>query len=148
MKPVTLLASLALAGCSAFPRDADGTSDRIAAERVFRVGLVATGGADPTQAAAHAFVARVARATGARPRLRSGASEELLVDLDKGRLDLVVGVLAPETPWVSEVAILQPIAVRAAPERLVLTPVARNGENRWIMLLEREAQAIAPGLEP
>ena len=84
--------------------------------------------------------ARVARATGATPRLEEGASEPLLIALEEGKLDLVIGPLSPESPWVSRVALLEPIGETVTPQRLSLTPIARNGENRWIMLLEAEAR--------
>jgi hypothetical protein len=142
-----LVAALALGGCDSLPRDAEGTLDRVEAGRQFRVGLIADGGDGRALAAARAFVARVSQATQARPELRTGASEPLLLDLENGRLDLVVGVLAEQSPWTSEVAILQPLAEVRAPERLLVTPIARNGENRWIMLLEREAETLAPGLD-
>ena len=87
----------------------------------------------------------MARATGATPQLKQGASEPLLIELEEGRLDLVVGPLSPESPWVSRVTLLQPIGETLEPQRLALTPIARNGENRWIMLLEAEARTFATG---
>jgi DNA-binding transcriptional LysR family regulator len=138
-------AALALAGCDRLPKDPDGTLDRVRAERRFRVGLIATGGTAIGVEPESAFLARVARVTGARPVLKEGASEPLLLDLEDGRLDLVIGPLSPESPWVGRVAMLSPIGETVAPQHLLLTPIARNGENRWIMLLEREARAAAGG---
>lgn len=136
-------AALALAGCDRLPRDPDGTLDRVRAERSFRVGLIATGDRPIGDGRTNAFLARVARATGARPVVKTGASEPLLIELEDGQLDLVVGVLSPESPWLGKVALLRPIGETVAPQHLLLTPIARNGENRWIMLLEREARAVA-----
>jgi hypothetical protein len=137
--------ALALAACDRLPQDPDGTLDRVRAERRFRVGMIATGdtpiGADRTRA----FLARVAAAAGATPDLKEGAAEPLLIELEDGKLDLVVGPLSPESPWLSRVALLRPIGEAVAPQHLLLTPIARNGENRWIMLLEREARAVAGG---
>ena len=138
-------AALALAGCDRLPRDPDGTLDRIRAERRFRVGLIATGATSVRAEREAAFLARVARATGAEPALKEGASEPLLLELEDGKLDLVVGPLSSESPWVSRVALLPPVGETLAPQHLLLTPIARNGENRWIMLLEREARAVAAG---
>ena len=46
--------------------------------------------------------------------------------------------LAEETPWANKVSVIEPLAQHPAGEaRLGLSPVARNGENRWIMLIER-----------
>ena len=136
-------AALALAGCDRLPQDPDGTLDRIRSERRFRVGLIAAGDAPVGVAETKAFLARVAAATGATPALKEGASEPLLIALEDGELDLVVGPLSPESPWLGKVALLRPIGETLSPQHLLVTPIARNGENRWIMLLEREGRATA-----
>jgi ABC-type amino acid transport substrate-binding protein len=145
---LALCAALALAACDRLPRDPDGTLDRVRAERRFRVGLIATGGTPIGAEPESVFLARVARAAGAQPVLKEGASEPLLLELEDGRLDLVIGPLSPESPWVDRVALLRPIGETVAPQHLLLTPIARNGENRWIMLLEREARTVAAGERP
>ena len=142
---LALCAALALAGCDRLPRDPDGTLDRVRAEKSFRVGLIAAGDRPIGDGRTRAFLAGIARATGAQPVLKLGASEPLLIELEEGQLDLVVGVLSPESPWLGRVALLQPIGETVSPQHLQLTPIARNGENRWIMLLEREARAAAGG---
>ena len=142
MKLSCLAPLLLLAGCSALPRDPDGTLARVERSHRFRVGLIAAPD-QPLDQRASAYVARVAQATGARPLVKRGASEPLLLDLEAGGLDLVVGPVAKDSPWRPEVAILLPLAERHGDQALQLTPIARNGENRWIMLLEREARAIA-----
>jgi hypothetical protein len=141
MKWLFSLALLGAASCSALPTDPDGTLERVRAEHLFRVGIV---GAGPGALAAQqrAFLARVSQSAGARPTLRSGPFEPLLLDLEAGKLDLVVGIIAPDTPWRSEVAILQPLGETAGGNHLLLAPIARNGENAWIMLLEREARRV------
>jgi hypothetical protein len=138
-------AALALAACDRLPRDPDGTLDRVRAERRFRVGLIATGNAPIGADRTRAFLGRLAAVTGATPILKEGAAEPLLIELEGGELDLVIGPLSPESPWLSRVALLRPIRESVAPQHLLLTPIARNGENRWIMLLEREARAVAGG---
>ena len=140
-----LLTALALQGCGSLPRDPDGTLDRVRAQHVYRVGIIADGGDPAGDRESAAFLAGVSRATGARPELRQGASEPLLLDLQGGRLDLVIGTVSPKSPWVSEVAILKPIAERTAPQHVIVTPIARNGENKWIMLLESQVDAVAGG---
>ena len=136
-------AGLALAACDRLPQDPDGTLDRVRAERSFRVGLIAAGDSPIGDGRRDAYLARIARATGARPLLKEGAAEPLLTELEDGELDLVVGVLSPESPWLGKVALLRPIGETVAPRHLLLTTIARNGENRWFMLLEREARAVA-----
>jgi hypothetical protein len=138
-----LCAALALAACDRLPQDPDGTLDRVKAERRFRVGLIATGGTPVGAERESAFLGRIARVTGAAPVLKQGATEPLLLELENGGLDLVVGPLSPESPWVGKVALIRPIGETLEPQHLLLTPIARNGENRWIMLLEREARAVA-----
>jgi len=140
---LAFFAALTLAACDRLPMDPDGTLDRVRAERRFRVGLIATGDAPVGAERQRLFLNRVARATGATPFLKEGASEPLLIELEEGKLDLVIGPLSPESPWVGRVALLEPIGETMAPQRLALTPIARNGENRWIMLLEAEARALA-----
>jgi ABC-type phosphate/phosphonate transport system substrate-binding protein len=138
-----LLAVLPLCGCGTFPRDPDKTLSRVSSERTFRVGLIADGQAAQLAPEAAAFLQRVSAATGAKPALRKGASEPLLLDLKAGKLDLVLGTVSPDSPWALDVAILPPLAERTAPQHLIVSPIARNGENRWIMLLEREDDAVS-----
>lgn len=140
-------AALALAACDRLPEDPDGTLDRVKAERRFRVGLIATG-AEAGRGPEKAFLAGIARATGARPMVKEGASEPLLLDLEDDRLDLVIGPLSSESPWVERVALLEPLGAVPGPHDVQITPIARNGENRWIVLLEREARAVAGGETP
>jgi ABC-type amino acid transport substrate-binding protein len=140
-----LFAALALVGCDRLPADPHGTLDRVKSERRFRVGLIAAGAAPAGARPQAAFLARIARATGARPVVKQGASEPLLLDLEDGGLDLVVGPLSSESPWLERVALLPSLGAVAGPHEVVVTPIARNGENRWIMLLEREARAVAAG---
>jgi hypothetical protein len=142
---VFLCLGFAAAGCGSLPRDPDRTLERVRSEGIFRVGLIADGGTGEGLGETTAFLGRVSRATGAKAAIRSGAAEPLLLDLEGGRLDLVVGAVSPASPWAAEVAILRPIAEPTAPRHLIVSPVVRNGENRWIMLLEREADVVAGG---
>jgi hypothetical protein len=140
---IALCTALALAACDRLPTDPDATLDRIRSERSFKVGLIATGKATVGAEQQRLFLARVARATGARPVIETGASEPLLLDLEDGGLDLVIGPLSTESPWVDRVALLEPLGAAPGPHKTVVTPIARNGENRWITLLEHEARAVA-----
>jgi hypothetical protein len=142
MKFLFLLVLAWLAGCDSLPKDADGTSDRVKAEHRFQVGIIADGGDRAVLDRERLFLAAIARASGAAPQVRKGASEPLLLALEDGQLDLVVGLLAPDSPWLGRVALLPPVAEPVAPQHLVLTGAARNGENRWIMLLERQANVV------
>ncbi|HEY0013644.1 MAG TPA: hypothetical protein VGB79_12435 [Allosphingosinicella sp.] len=141
--PLFLCAASALlaGGCSDIPDDTRGTLDRVKSERQFRVGVIASPGG--VAAPNRALVARVAAATGARPRLEADAAEPLLVRLGEGDLDLVVGEFERKGPWSSHVHMLPSLASRRVANREVATgAAAANGENRWIMLVDREARAL------
>ena len=140
--PIALL--VAATGCSDYPRDIDGTLDRIRETGVLRVGAAALPPED--QALARAYLARLERATGARARVVSATPEYQIALLEDGRLDLVLGEFADDTPWLAEVAVVEPLSERVVGKRVVgLAPVAANGENRWIMLLEREVREMRGG---
>lgn len=146
MKLFFLLLALLPAACADYPRDAAGTLDRIRAEQILRVGVVAGEFGPAERQRMHAFIAAVGRATGARPEMTTGPAEPLLLKLEQGSIDLAIGAFSEESPWASEVAMIEPLAVREADGgRVTLNPVARNGENGWILLLEREARNQAAG---
>ena len=144
-----MLGALVLAGavgCAELPKDAEGTLDRVRAEGLFRVGIVASG-ADPGQRhQQHQMIRGVVAATAARAAISMGPSERLLVQLEQGEIDLVLGALAPDSPWSKRVTLLPPLEQPAegdAARAPVLHAAARNGENAWIKILYREAQAVA-----
>lgn len=136
---------LALAGCDSYPRDVEGTLDRIRTEKIMRVGLVASANA-PSPAVVAAYLDRLRRATGASTRIVTGSAEPLLIGLDSGSLDVVIVEIMEDSPWMTEVAVIEPLAERSIGGRKVgVSPIARNGENRWIMLLEREVRDTRGG---
>ena len=139
---VLLLTAVALAGCAELPRDPEGTTERIMAERRFRVGIVV--GADaPAVARQRALLARVAAATGARPGIETGSREALLLRLEEGALDLVLGEFDSHSPWVGRVHLLPPLLrVGNGGGETRVGAAARHGENRWIMMVDREARAV------
>jgi hypothetical protein len=103
------------------------------------VGLAALTPRD--EQSARRFIERLERATGAEATIERGPLERQLVRLEEGQLDLVIGELAEDTPWASPVAVIEPLGRRhEGKRRLGLSPVAANGENRWIALLEREVR--------
>lgn len=140
--PLFLLATVG--ACADLPRDQAGTLDRISEEGVLRVGIVATP-APPHQAERlGALIDRVARASGGQVERVEGAAEPLLLMLEAGEVDLVAGEFERSSPWSRRVHLLPPLA--SAPRgkgEVETTAAVRNGENAWIMLLEREARAIA-----
>jgi hypothetical protein len=130
---------LVLAACGPYPRDISGTLDAIE-----RTGRVRVGFADlrpQDVGAAEAFVARIEKATGAQADIARGPVDSQIARLESGELDLVIGEFAEDSPWISEAAIIEPLQRRKVQRRtLGLSPVAANGENRWIALLEREVR--------
>jgi hypothetical protein len=143
---LTLLFVAATGGCGDFPRDQQGTLERIRTEGVVRVGLVSSAAPSPYAARLGALVERSARAAGARPLILQEASEPLLLMLEAGEVDLVVGEFDRSSPWSRRVHLLPPLASEKRGEsEAEATAAARNGENGWIMLLEREAHALANG---
>lgn len=135
-----LAAALAACGLDV-PRDVDGTLERVRATHVIHVGLVEGPVPASARPAVAAFLARLRAATGARPEIVRGSAEPLLAGLEEGELDLVIGEIAQDSPWIADVAVIEPLAERTVGQhRLGLSPIARNGENAWVVLLEREAR--------
>jgi len=128
-----------LASCGPYPRDIEGTLERIEERGTIHVGMAAMRqGEEPR---ARAYVARLERETGARAVVDSGPAELQLARLDQGALDIVLGDFAEDSPWMAEVAVIEPLVKRREGDRIIgLSPVAANGENRWIALLEREVR--------
>ena len=140
MKASVAVVVLALAACGPYPRDIDGTTERIRRDGIVRVAFAEL---DPGQERiARSYAERVAASAGAQIRQQpNGATETVFARLEEGELDLVVAEVATDSPWLAHVAVLEPLARRRAGHRLLtLSPVARNGENRWIALLEIEAR--------
>lgn len=139
MRSGLLLFALAIAGCDLLPRDTAGTSERIAAGHVVRVGTVTPIGAEGDR-----FLDAVARDASARIDRRSDSLEPLLVALERGEVDLVVARFARDSDWRRRVALTPPLDGSKDGDRpLAVHAAARNGENRWVMRLERLARANA-----
>jgi hypothetical protein len=116
-----------------------GTLDRIEQSGRLRVGLTELPPSDPSTV--RGFIARLERTTGAKAQLDRGPMESQLARLDEGELDLVIGEFAEDTPWLATVAVIEPLASRKKGERrFEIAPVTRNGENRWVALIEREVR--------
>jgi len=143
MKMLPLLAVALCASCGQIPKDPERTLERVRAERRFKVGIIASGepvGADRQRL----FLSRVSAATQARPAVETGAAEPLLGKLEEGELDLVVGPMAPHSPWSKLVTFLPPLGEQVTREgHIHLVAAARHGENAWITLLDAEATKVA-----
>jgi hypothetical protein len=142
MKILPLLALALCASCDGIPKDPDGTLDRVRADQQYKVGIIASGepiGADRQRL----FLNRVSAAAQARPALETGAAEPLLAKLEEGELDLVLGPMAPHSPWSKMVTFLPPLGEQVTREgHIHVIAAARNGENAWITLLDAEATKV------
>ncbi|HUD90460.1 hypothetical protein [Sphingobium sp.] len=133
---------LSLVACDALPRDPGGTSTRIEQTRSFSVAL-----ADPSVRSAPEvgkLIREIERRTNAHPQWRAGLGEKLLQQLDHGSLDLLIGRFTADSPWATAVAFgpaLSSSGPKDAP--IELKAAMRNGENRWIMTVERASRAIS-----
>jgi hypothetical protein len=144
---VAIVATItALGACDSYPRDVEGTLAAVKRDKVIHVGIVSARMSPQAQAVATAYLQRVGAATGARPAFTAGSTEPLLAELEQGKLDLVIGDFAVDTPWITDVSVLEPIAsYRVGKRDFGLSPVARNGENAWIMLLQRAVRKTGGG---
>ncbi len=138
MRRGAIILLLSLAACRPYPRDTAGTLDRIERSHAIRVGLIAgTPGIDR----AKPFLTGLERATGAKAHPVGGSAEPLIAALNADQLDLVIGEFAADSPWIADVAVIEPLKMRRVGKSdLGLSAIARNGENRWIMLLEKHAR--------
>lgn len=132
--PLLSILLLVAAGCDRFPSDTSGTSER-ARGGEFRVGWIEGTG---NEAELRALLAGLGRHVRGRARVERGAGEPLLMRLEAGELDLVVGDFDKESPWSSRVAFSRPLkteehvgGVREA------RAAVRNGEHRWSMIVDQ-----------
>lgn len=134
-------ALLLTAGCADIPQDPGGTLERVRSEGSFRVGLIAAPAHKERQ---QLFLRQVGGATGATPVVKSGTAERLLLMLEAGELDLVLGPMAAKSPWRKRVTFLPPLAGKKDSKGPLHTvAMAKHGENAWIGLLYRQASEVA-----
>ncbi|SEK06631.1 hypothetical protein SAMN05518849_1456 [Sphingobium sp. AP50] len=139
---VASFALLLLSACDMLPGDPAGTSTRIDQSRIFTVAL-----ADPAIRSAPQvgrLVAEIERRTKARAQWRSGSGEPLFQQLDEGKIDLVIGRFTADSPWATNVAFAPALSTNGTKDAPIeLKAAMRNGENRWIMTVERASRTIS-----
>jgi ABC-type amino acid transport substrate-binding protein len=133
---IVLLAGLfplLLAACN-FPRDADGTLDRVGGGAL-RVGVsehrpwvVQRNG--KAEGIEPSLIARWAESLNAKVEWSPGSESELAKALEEGRYDLLIGGFTTSSPWVSKAAPTQPYYR----DHVIL---ARQGENALLLSLDR-----------
>lgn len=146
---VVILGALAVVatGCTepSFPRDAEGTLDRVVAEHVLRVGASENVpwtdvGDDGSVTGVEAeILVDYAASLNATVAWTPGAESQLILALDEGGLDVVIGGIRSDSPWSSHAALTRPHARSTGPdgkqEELVFA--LRRGENALLTNLER-----------
>lgn len=135
---------LGLTGCGLqIPTDPDGTLDRVSGG-VLRVGASPNGNhvhldGDPVAGTEVDLVEGFAVFIDADVEWTVAGEETLVRELDGGRLDLVIGGITSETPWVSHAGPTRPYgttedAVGDEHDLVMLVPM---GENAFLSTLER-----------
>lgn len=143
MRSSTLFLVALLCGCDNIPRDPEGTLERIRHDRVMHVGLADGATLRGTRIAGN-LIAALTEDTQAKPTFYHGSLEPLLLDLEAGKLDLVVGGrFVDDTPWNTRVTLGPALASEdSVAGRINDHAVTRNGENAWIVLVQRKAKAL------
>lgn len=141
-KYAAALALLAPTACDMLPRDTEGTSARVEEARSFRVAV-----ADPSLRSSPqitALLREIEKRTKARPHWQQGSGEALFQQLDEGALDLVIGRFTADSPWATKVSFAPALSATGSKDaRIELKAAMRNGENRWIMTVERASRAVS-----
>ncbi len=128
----------ALIACDGFPRDTEDSSARIAADGM-RVGWVS---GDEARPELRALVGRLDQGAGRQAGVRTGSAEALLMGLEAGELDLVVGRFDAKSPWAKRVTFSQPLQTAPiAGEELQSVAATRNGEHAWAMTVDKAVAA-------
>jgi len=140
--PAVLIACLMFSACDALPRDPSGTAERVEHRKVFAVGAV-----DPSARTAPEvlrLIGEIEQRTHAHARWEPGSGEALLQRLDDGTLDLAVGNFRQSSPWESDIAFAPPLSSSGSKDApMEMKAAMRNGENRWIMTVERASRAVS-----
>jgi polar amino acid transport system substrate-binding protein len=162
---VLLLATVAAAACQ-YPRDPDGTLNRVEGG-VMRVGVidadpwVVLEGERPVGGAEVELARRFARDVGARIEWVQGSEEELVDAAKEGQVDLIVGGLTSKSRWKKDVAFTRPYvetrtvvgipAGESFPDDFAGVPVAAElGTEEEGLLAQRTEARVVPvaSLEP
>lgn len=142
MTRVAVLLLAALGACADYPRDVEGTLERVKAEKSFTVAVDRPEGA--AIGSGQALVAAVAREVGAKPQVVPvDAGETPLLMIESGEIDLLIAPLDPKSPWAKRVTIGPLIAeTRETDQPARLAPITRNGENAWVDRVHRAALRV------
>ena len=139
-----IVAALLTTACGGLPADPRGTLERVTGG-VLRVGVSPNpphtdvrGTAEPGGSEV-VLVRDFAATLPAEIEWTVGGEEMLILALEHGDLDLVVGGLTADTPWTEQAAITKPYADATDPtgKKVELVMAAQPGENAFLLRLER-----------
>lgn len=134
-------AMLLLAACERFPSDPGHSLDSIRSSGIIRLGAP-----QEIPSEANSLLRRLETATGARVERTSAPLEPLLQGVEDGDIDLVIAPFRHYTPLATANALSPAIRTEGSGEDAIEWRAAmRNGENRWISLVETNARHVARG---
>jgi len=134
LKSGLLLSVIGLTACGDIPRDPDHTTKRIARSHTIKAGIVSA--SDPKDTAV--IIKRIESVTGAKVSAVHSEASLLTDQLEKGRIDLIIGSFAKNSPLKKSVTFSAPIDNRkVASDQPVTRAGMSPGENRWIILVEK-----------
>lgn len=140
---LVVLVALGVTGCGThFPADPDGTLDRVSGG-VLRVGVsphepfTTVSSADPSGSEV-ALVEAYAESIAAQVVWRTGGEEQLVTQLQHGRLDVVIGGLTDKTPWRDQAGLTRPYteSVDEFGQTRQHVMAAPRGENAFLLSLD------------
>jgi ABC-type amino acid transport substrate-binding protein len=139
-----LLGASLASGCGlTIPADPEGTLERVKGSGVLRAGASPRPGwveAAPTGPRGREvdLVEGFAASLGAEVAWTTGGEEHLVSLLEQGRLDVAVGGVTDQNPWVEKVALTRPyVEVEADGTTEAHVMMTRMGENAFLSALER-----------
>ena len=137
-----VLALAALTGCGVtVPADPDGTLERVRGGEL-RAGASASGqlvtvDQDRVDGSLAELIDGLADSLDARVEWVVGSEEELVEGLENGELDIAVGGMTDQSPWVDRVGVTRAYSsIPGAADRSVVMFVPM-GENAWQATVER-----------
>jgi hypothetical protein len=136
---IIAIVTLLLAACDRFPSDPERSLESIRSRGTIRLGAL-----ENIPPEASALLRRLEKETGARTLRRSGEIEPLLQAVEDGEIDLVIAPFRKDTPSATVTALSPPIRTDGRGDKEIEWRAAmRNGENRWISLVEVNARQVA-----
>lgn len=150
MKRTLAAVTLVLTGCTQIPADPDSTLAGVRDAGVLRVGASPSAGrveidGGEVSGTEAELVEEFAEQLGVDVAWVPGGEQELVVAVEEGELDLMVGGLALDSPWAERVSLTRPYGdgtLGAEPTEFVMA--VPLGENAMLAELEASLDRSAP----